>query len=105
MQEVNNIDHVLYGDSELHVDSTFKGNLILKYEAYPDKIDDITPDTYTFTMADEMVVLLPLYIASELYKDDDAALAVQYRNQFEVDLEKLNIFNEPEEFISHSNWL
>lgn len=105
LQEVNNIDHVLYGDSELHVDSTFKGNLILKYEAYPDKIVGSTVDTYIFTMADEMVVLLPLYIASELYKDDDAALAVQYRNQFEVDLEKLNIFNEPEEFISHSNWL
>lgn len=105
LQEMNNVDYTLYGDSELHVDSTFKGNLILKYEAYPDKIDGSTVDTYTFTMADEMVVLLPLYIASELYKDDDAALAVQYRNQFETGLQKLNIFDEPKEFISLSGWL
>lgn len=105
LQEVNNVDYILYGDSELHVDSKFKGNLILKYEAYPDKIDGTTKDTYTFTMADEMVVLLPLYIASELYKDDDVSVAVQYRNQFEIDLEKLNIFNEPEEFINNSGWL
>ena len=105
LDERYNVDYNLYGDSELHVDSRFKGNLIIKYEAYPDKIDEDTSDDYIFTIADEMAVLLPLYMASELYKDDDLSLAVQYRNQFEVGLQKLSIFDEPKEFISKSGWL
>ena len=31
-----------------------------------------------------MAVLLPLYMASQLYKDDDITLATMYRNEFEV---------------------
>ena len=32
----------------------------------------------------EVAVLLPLYMASQLYKDDDITLATMYRNEFEV---------------------
>ena len=34
-------------------------------------------------------VLIPLYIASQLYKDDDISQATAYRNEFEVGLQDL----------------
>ena len=32
----------------------------------------------------------PLYLASELYKDDDVSLATAYRNQFETELDYIS---------------
>lgn len=32
----------------------------------------------------DVAVLLPLYMASQLYKDDDNSIATIYRNEFEV---------------------
>lgn len=63
------------------------------------KIDHVTyetePDT-VINLPDDTCVLIPLYIASQLYKDDDIALATQYRNEFEVGLQDLlyNIENQ-----------
>ena len=36
-----------------------------------------------------IVVLLPLYMAAELYKEDELALATVLRNEYEDGLEKL----------------
>ncbi len=98
-------DYTLEEDGTLIIDSKRKGNFIITYKAYPTKITLNTPDSYKFTQPSEMIALLPLYIASELYKDDDIALATQYRNQFEIELESLDILNEPMEFANNSNWL
>lgn len=100
-----NSDYTLEGDNTLIINSNLKGNFIITYKAYPVKITSTTVDTYEFTLPSEMILLLPLYIASELYKDDDISLATTYRNQFEIGLNNLNIIEEPLEFRSHSGWL
>ena len=56
----------------------------------PEKITDSTADTYELEMCEECCNLLPLYMASELYKDDDITLATVYRNEFETGLNDLN---------------
>lgn len=48
-----------------------------------------TANDYVFKTYLQAVVLLPLYIASQLYKDDDISLATQYRNEFEVGVDEL----------------
>jgi len=53
------------------------------------KIDKDTEDTAEIEMPESACVLLPLYIASQLYKEDDVGLATQYRNEFEVGLADL----------------
>ena len=52
-------------------------------------IDNDTEDNYEVELDESACVLIPLYIASELYKDDDIALATQYRNEFEAGLQDL----------------
>lgn len=66
-----------------------EGMLSVLYYAYPALLlPDSTDDTEILLDVDA-AVLIPLYIASELYKDDDNSLATMYRNQFETGLESL----------------
>ena len=55
----------------------------------------------------EVAVLLPIYMASVLYMDDDLSIATSYRNYFEVGLNRLSQranVSKKEEFISESGW-
>ncbi len=68
-----------------------------KYEKTSvDKITDNTDDDFKLTYPEEACVLIPLYIASQLYKDDDISQATAYRNEFEVALQDLyyNVENQ-----------
>lgn len=61
-----------------------------------DKIDNDTDDDTTINYPEDACVLIPLYIASQLYKDDDISQATAYRNEFETGLQDLicNIENQ-----------
>ena len=54
-----------------------------------EQITEDTTDEYKMQTYDEALVLLPMYIASQIYKDDDIGLATGYRNEFEVGLQEL----------------
>ena len=97
--------YLLEGDKTLVIDSDIRGNFIITYKAYPDKITLETDDEYKFKMPAEMISILPLYIASELYKDDDISVATIYRNQFEVSLSNLKPIEEPIDFADTCGWL
>lgn len=51
-----------------------------------------SPIDEVIELPEDACVLIPLYIASQLYKDDDIAQATAYRNEFEVGLQDL-IYN------------
>lgn len=77
----------LVGDTVI-VNAT-EGILRMVYFAYPVKFSPDTADTTKIPLDQEACVLLPLYIASQLYKDDDNSLATSYRNEFETGLSSL----------------
>lgn len=82
-------DYHFEDDDVLIINSKYKGNVTIEYYAYPAKITDSTPENDELDVPDDVAVLLPLYIASELYKEDDIQIATIYRNQFEVGLQEL----------------
>lgn len=62
-------------------------------------VELITTDTMVdeeIELVEDACVLIPLYIASQLYKDDDISQATAYRNEFEAGLQDLisNIENQ-----------
>ena len=61
-----------------------------------DRVTSTTPVSYVFNLPEDACVLIPLYIASQLYKDDDISQATAYRNEFEIGLQDLiyNIENQ-----------
>ena len=65
-------------------------------------------DDYELPLDREVAAILPLYMASQLYKDDDIGVATQYRNEFEVAFERLQNAvpsGKAEKVISESGWI
>ena len=85
-----------------------EGDYTIYYRAYPKQITFKTEDTYVLSIAPEVAALLPLYMASQLYKDDDNGIATTYRNEFEVGREALSQMADVgsiEEFSSVTGWV
>lgn len=78
------------------------------YKRYPQEITKTTPDDYELPLDPEVAAIIPLYIASQLYKDDDNGIATTYRNEFETAFDRLkqkvNI-GRREEFYGESGWV
>jgi hypothetical protein len=78
------------------------------YKKYAKEITKTTPDDYDLPLDPEVAVIIPLYIASELYKDDDNGIATTYRNEFETAFDRLKQKVEVgrrEEFSGESGWV
>lgn len=96
------------GDKVLVLDRDVPGNYKIYYKAYPQQITEDTLDSEVLSIDDEVAPLLPLYMASQLYKDDDNGIATSYRNEFEVAFERLkanNVSPSAERFTSESGWI
>lgn len=77
------------GGDLLYLDGGNIGVYRIYYYAYPVKATSNTQGNTDMQLDPEVAVLVPLYMASQLYKDDDIAIATQYRNEFEVGRELL----------------
>lgn len=96
------------GFKVLVLDREIPGNYKVYYKAYPQEITLDTPDEEVLVLDPEVSALLPLYMASQLYKDDDNGIATGYRNEFEVAFERLaDSVKAPsqERFTSESGWI
>lgn len=56
-----------------------------------EKIDGTYEKDTELSIPYDACILMPLYMASQLMKDDDISLATQYRNEFEAGLDNLDI--------------
>lgn len=102
---VNNTDYRLTDMYTLIMDRMVDGEYIIKYQCYPEKITDETDDEYELPLEYDTAVLLPLYMASELYKDDDISLATIYRNEFEAMVDNTYHIRNDLKFTSKTGWL
>ena len=96
------------GTKTLVLSKDCPGNFKVFYKAYPQHITIETPDDFELAIDPEVASLMPLYMASQLYKDDDSGIATVYRNEFEVALEGLKkTVKGPssEKFTSESGWI
>ena len=107
-QYLQTSDFYQEGTKTLILDRDMVGNFTIYYRAYPEQITADTEDDYELPIDPEVYALLPLYMASQLYKDDDNGIATAYRNEFEVGFDRLvNSANLSayEEFTSDSGWI
>lgn len=82
-------DFAMEGDDIILLPREKEGEFTAYYFAYPPAITKETPDDYELPLLPEVAVLVPLYIASMLYKEDDISIATQLRNEFEAGRELL----------------
>ena len=86
---LNTTDYYRESDHILILPSDKPGMYTIYYHAYPVHFTEETEDDYVLPLDDEVAALLPLYMASQLYMDDDLAISTTLRNFFEVGLESL----------------
>ena len=86
---LNTTDYYRESDHILILPSNRPGMYTIYYHAYPVQITEETEEDYVLPIDPDVAVLLPLYMASQLYMDDDLAIATTLRNQFEVGLDSL----------------
>ena len=94
-------------DKTLVIPRDKQGTFIIHYRAYPQQITLDTPDDTVLELDPEVAALIPLYMASQLYKDDDNSIATVYRNEFQVAFEALSqgaLVPKKEKFIPSSGW-
>ena len=95
------------GGKILVLDRDKPGNFTIYYRAYPPKITSSTPDDYELELAPEVDALVPSYMASQLFKEDDNAIATVLRNEFEIGFERLKDSKKAplsEHFVSETGW-
>ena len=61
-----------------------RGAYTVWYEAYPEEVTAETPDDAVFSLAPEALDLVPVYMASRIYGEEDISLAVHYLNQYQA---------------------
>lgn len=66
----------------LKLDNWGKGDILIYYEKKRFLINHDLEDTDKVELPEEYARIIPLYIAGELYKDDDLAISTMYLNEF-----------------------
>lgn len=83
------LDTAAIGQSVLQLPKGVSGTVRVFYDAAPEHITEYTNDAEELPLSDDCNVLIPLYLAGELYKDDDIGMATAYMNEFESRLSSL----------------
>lgn len=94
-------------DKTLVIPRNEPGIYLIHYRAYPQRITLSTPDDYELALDPEVADLIPIYMASVIYMDDDIGVATSYRNYFEVGREALSqgaLVPKKEKFVTSSGW-
>lgn len=96
----NRIPYHLEGEKILRIDdkSSNEETYTMYYESYYYVEENTTYDE-ELPIAKELCNLIPLYLAAELYKDDDISLATTYMNEFEVGLQRIKGYPEERKII------
>ena len=95
--------------SVLVLPSWLEGEIIVYYNPIPQIVTPYTPDDTEIMLLPMACSLLPLYIGSQIIKDDDMRQSVQLRNEFETGLSRLSAMitkdrKKKESFSSVTGW-
>lgn len=83
------INYKTIGNNILVIDNWKESPITIFYESYVDDITEKTSPTFEIEINKQLTRLIPLYIAGELYKDDDISLATMYMNEFINNVERI----------------
>lgn len=85
-------------DNLLEISDWYDGDIDIYYEIKPKIITSTTNVNEKIDISEDYAVIIPLYIAGELYKDDDLTMATMYMNEF---MNMINIFSNINTYIDN----
>ncbi len=101
--------YVTEATSVLVLPAWLNGEIIVYYNPLPQVISQTVSDDEVIRLLPMAATLLPLYMASQVFKDDDMRQAVQLRNEFEIGLSRMSALisadrKKKEKFTSVTGW-
>jgi hypothetical protein len=96
------------GADTIMVPSLVRGEITVYYEAYPTQITANTLDAHEIELDGEACDIIPFYIASVLYAEDDRELASYYRREYNArkgEIVKPSDVMPVDELYSTSGWI
>jgi len=88
-RHVKTTNYFTEGGDVFYINKNATGTFTVYYRAYPEAITAETEDSYELDIPQDVLTILPLYMASQLYKEDDNGIATALRNEFEVAVDRL----------------
>jgi hypothetical protein len=82
-------DYRMEGERYLLLPANMAGSFRIWYDAYPPKITAATDGATVIDLHPEELTMVALYMAGQLYKDDDVSIAQIYMNEWATWLEEL----------------
>lgn len=82
-------DWQLAGERYLVLPAGAAGSYTVWYNAWPEPVTEATADSWQLPLAPDAAALVPLYLASQLCRDEAPALSATLRNEFEAGLSRL----------------
>lgn len=104
--EGKKVNYRFDGSDTLVFNSDVKGEINFHYNAYPQRFTPDTPDDEEILIDPECADIMPLYMSSQLFKDEEIGIATSHRNEFETALGRLSN-NQPAgkyEFKNEGGW-
>lgn len=105
------VPYPLYGASisanRIIIPAGVSGDVVWYYDGAYDRIEDNVKDRSYMDIDDDVLTLLVLYVASQIYMDDDLTTALNWRNQFESALDRMSgnpAARETQEFSDLNGW-
>ena len=95
----NNVRWDMKTNNLLKISNWHNGEINVYYEKKPVFINDKTLDNEVLKLEEKYAKLIPLYIAGELYKDDDLTVATMYLNEFNS---MLGILSNKQSYINNN---
>lgn len=89
-EHVRSSNYVTEANDVIMIPKSTTGIWTVYYKAYPEEITSTTEDEEVIDIPRDVLAILPLYMASQLYKDDDNGIATSLRNEFEVAYDRLS---------------
>lgn len=82
-------DFIVEGKGIFVLPSAAVGTWTIYYNAYPQEITSSTPKETVLAIDPEVAALMPLYMAIQLYKDDDLTMTYYMRQEFDASFSRL----------------
>lgn len=79
------------GEKTFCINGLVSGVFRVPYIAYPQVIKNTTSEDAPLKIPEQLCGIIPYYIASELYLEEDSGLCVGWRNKFEAELREFVI--------------
>lgn len=85
----NFVEYRMEGDDILLLPADLEGTFRIWYNAYPPKITGATADDFEIGLPPEAASMIALYMAGQLFKEEEVGIATTYMNEFLTWLDEL----------------